>query len=399
MKCPRCGSEKAKRNGMGRGWCPAGRHSFQMSDADAAAMILEANLAMQGVAPEFGIDAPLPAGQRLKGVSTLTDLRSGERVLQWVKSSEDRATMAAVMEAAVNAFAETLPREKPLARALCTAANDELLNLYIITDYHLGMLAWGEETGADWDLQIAEDMLVSAIARMIHVSPDAATAVLAILGDFLHWDGMEAITPQHHNLLDADTRFAKLVRVAIRALRRIIKMLLEKYERVVLLVAEGNHDPASSVHLREWLRAFYEDNPRVEVITRPDPYYCVEHGRTSLFFHHGHKRKLSEIAPVFAAKFREVFGRTEHSYAHMGHLHCVDVKESPLMLVEQHRTLAAPDAYASRGGWLAGRDAQVITYHKQFGEWERHRVSAQALTGCTLPPPAERGRVRAGKGS
>ena len=48
----------------------------------------------------------------------------------------------------------------------------------------------------------------------------------------------------------------------------------------------------------------------------------------------------------------------------MGHLHSVDVKENNLMIVEQHRTLAAPDAYAARGGWISGRDAKVITYHK-----------------------------------
>jgi hypothetical protein len=107
----------------------------------------------------------------------------------------------------------------------------------------------------------------------------------------------------------------------------------------------------------------------------PDPYYCVEHGQTSLFFHHGHKRRPKDVDDVFAAKFREVFGRTKHSYAHMGHMHHVDVRETNLMIVEQHRTLAAPDAYATRGGWMAGRDAKVVTYHKQFGEVGRVTVS------------------------
>lgn len=332
----------------------------------------------QGVGIENHGTAPLPAGLRLRGVSSLVDSRTGEKVLEWVKSAEDRAMQQAVLEAAYAAFAEQLPRETPLP-AVATGADDALLNLYVITDFHLGMLAWGEETGADWDISIAEDMLIAAFERMIAASPPASRAVFAQLGDFLHWDGMEAVTPAHHNILDADTRFAKLVRVAIRVLRRVIGMLLEKYESVTVLCAEGNHDPASSVHLREWLAAFYENEKRITVITRPDPYYCVEHGKTSLFFHHGHKRKPAEVANVFAAKFRDVFGRTKHSYAHLGHQHHVEVKESPLMVVEQHRTLAAPDAYASRGGWMAGREAQVISYHSLYGEWERHRVSAVML--------------------
>jgi hypothetical protein len=53
----------------------------------------------------------------------------------------------------------------------------------------------------------------------------------------------------------------------------------------------------------------------------------------------------------------------------------VDVKENNLMIVEQHRTLAAPDAYAARGGWITGRDAKVITYHREYGEVGRLTVS------------------------
>jgi hypothetical protein len=117
----------------------------------------------------------------------------------------------------------------------------------------------------------------------------------------------------------------------------------------------------------------------VTVDTSPDPYYCVEHGLTSLFFHHGHKRRPQEIDDVFAAKFRDVFGRTKYSYAHMGHLHHAALKESPLMVVEQHRTLAAADAYASRGGWLSGRDAPVITYSKQYGQVGRVVLSPKAV--------------------
>jgi ABC-type sulfate/molybdate transport systems ATPase subunit len=153
-------------------------------------------------------------------------------------------------------------------------------------------------------------------------------------------------------------------------------MLLEKHERVIILMAEGNHDPASSIQLREWLNAMYEDEPRVEVLVSPDPYYCVEHGETALFYHHGHKSQLKDIDKVFAAKFRDVFGRCSRAYAHMGHKHHIDVKETTLMVVEQHRTLAAPDAYASRGGWLSGREAQVITYHKKLGEVSRVTLSS-----------------------
>ena len=319
----------------------------------------------------------IPDGQRVKAVSTLVDLRTGQPMLEWVKTDEDKARQDAMQRAALAAFAEKLPREK--ARPAPARTVDDLLNCYVVTDYHLGMLAWHEETGADWDTDIAEALLVDWFAAAIAQSPAAGTGVFAQLGDFIHWDGMDAVTPASKHLLDADTRFQKLVRVAIRVIRRVIGMLLAKHARVLVVCAEGNHDPASSIWLREWLAAVYENEPRVSVDRSPAPYYCVEHGDTALFFHHGHKRKPADVDTVFAAKFREVFGRTKHAYAHLGHLHHIDQKETNLMVVEQHRTLAAPDAYASRGGWMSGRDACVITYSRRFGEVGRVRVSSKML--------------------
>jgi hypothetical protein len=140
-------------------------------------------------------------------------------------------------------------------------------------------------------------------------------------------------------------------------------------------MAEGNHDMASSVWLREMFAAMYEREKRVTIDTSPDPYYCVEHGLTSLFFHHGHKRKPTNVDDVMVAKFREVFGRTKFSYAHLGHMHHTWQKETNLMIVEQHRTLAAKDAYASRGGWLSGREASCITYHKDYGQTGRVTIT------------------------
>ena len=319
---------------------------------------------------------PTPIGFQVKGVSTLHK-PDGSTAMQWVKTTRDDLVQQLAMEAAIAAFGEAIPRER--ARPGPKHTITQLLNCYVVTDYHLGMLAWGEETGADWDTSIAENLLMEWFGAAIAQAPDAHVGIFAQLGDFLHYDGLDAVTPASKNLLDADTRFQKVVRVAIRCIRRIIGMMLEKHALVHIIQAEGNHDPASSIWLREWLAAVYEDEPRVTVDKSPDPYYCYEFGDTSLFFHHGHKRKPGNVDDVFAGKFREIFGRTKYSYAHMGHMHHIDVKETSLMVVEQHRTLAAPDAYASRGGWLSGRDAQVITYHRSFGEVGRVRVSSKML--------------------
>lgn len=343
----------------------------------------KAKLKQTGYDPENLRFHKNPDNHPVKGYSTLVRMKSKDdespgTVLEWVKTDVDKERQAKAMRAVIDSMKEEIPPSSPVAPPNATTEN--LLSLYVITDYHLGMMSWHEETGADWDMKLAEDTLVAWMGAAIASSPQSQHAVFANIGDFLHWDGMDAVTPASKHVLDADTRFQKLARVAIRVLRRCIQMLLEKHETVHVLMADANHDPASEAWLREWFDVLYEDEPRVTVDTSAGSYYCHEFGDTSLFFHHGHKRKPANVDHVFAAKFRDVFGRTKHSYAHMGHLHSVDQKETNLMIVEQHRTLAAPDAYAANGGWMSGRDAKVITYHRKHGEVSRLTINFDMLT-------------------
>ena len=331
----------------------------------------------RGYAPEHDFTRPVPEMFKAKGVSTYYN-KDGKPTGQWVKASLDEQKHQQALQEAAQAMAEELPRLAPMPVPEA-ALNSDLLNCFVITDFHLGALSWHEETGADWDLEIAEDMVIRWFERAIALSPNAENAVFAQLSDFLHADGIEALTPASKHLLDVDTRFAKVVRAAIRILRRCVDMLLAKHKHVHIIMADANHDPVSQIWLREWFAAIYENEPRVTVDTSPSPYNAYEFGKTALFFHHGHKRKVTNVSEVFAAQFREMFGRTKYAYAHMGHLHSVDVKENNLMIVEQHRTLTAPDAYAARGGWISGRDAQVITYHRNFGEVSRVRINSDML--------------------
>lgn len=333
-------------------------------------------LAEKGYSPQHDMTKEVAPGFLLKGTSTL--YKDGEQVLQWVKTKVDPARMLEMAKEFLAGVSDDISRELPTEAPAYKTTN--LLNFFPITDYHLGMLAWDEESGDDWDMKIAESLATKWLEHAISTAPKADVAVLANMGDFLHWDGLAAVTPQSRHVLDADTRYTKLVRVAIRLIRRMIQMLLATHKQVHVIMAEGNHDEASSVWLREALKVIYEDEPRITLDDNPDPYYCYEFGNTVLFVHHGHKRKAEQVDQVLAAKFRKEFGRTEHAYAHVGHLHHLKALETTLMVVEQHRTLAAKDAYASRGGWLSERAASVITYHATYGEVQRATITPAMLT-------------------
>jgi hypothetical protein len=343
---------------------------------DVAVRGLKAKAALAGYAPNHDMTRAAPEPFIVRGVSTYYNAE-GKASGQWVKSRIDDNKMQELMLQAVEAMKEEIPRismtEPP------ALGNDNLLNCYVITDYHMGMLAWDEECGENWDVKIAEALIIKWFAQAIQQSPHANQAVFAQLSDFLHFDGMDAVTPASKHLLDVDSRFSKLVRSSIRVLRTVIDMLLQKHQNLHIIMADANHDPVSQIWLREWFSVMYENEPRVTVDTSPNPYNAFEFGKTALFFHHGHKRRVHNVSEVFAGQFREMFGRTKYAYAHTGHLHHIDVKENNLMIVEQHRTLAPADAYSARGGWLTGRDAKVITYDKRYGEVSRLTINSDML--------------------
>lgn len=336
--------------------------------------------ALKGVSPEHQLDYPLAEGEVLIGRSVHTTGPNGDKV--WIKTKMEDEHRKMVMQETVEALKEDLPKYAPVIYV--GSGNAQLLNLYVVTDYHLGMKSWHEETGADWDIEIAEQLLLDWLGTAVNHAPEADMAILANLGDLMHWDGYEAVTPVHKHILDVDTRFQKLVRIAIRTIRKMIGMLLKKHKQVHVLMADANHDPASGAWLRELLASVYEEDPRITVDVSADTYYCYEHGDTSLFFHHGHKRGVDNVDRVFAGKYRQIFGRTKFAYGHLGHLHSNELKESQLMIIERHRTLAAPDAYAAKGGWLSGREAKVITYSKDHGEVFRISINPEMARKGTL---------------
>jgi hypothetical protein len=341
---------------------------------------VEKKAAMHGYAPDHDMRHPVPDGYRVKGVSTLRDMQTGEAKIQWQKTEIDNDAAIAARQAALEAMLEEIPPVPSLERPEQTDPTS-LANLYVITDYHIGMVAWGEECGENWDTKLAEKLLIDWFTAAIRQAPPADVGIFCQLGDYLHWDGMSGpLTPASGHVLDTDTRFQNVVRVAVRVTRQIIEMLRTKYPKVHIIMADANHDPASGVWLREMLADHHQSDENVTVDTSPDTYYCFPWGKTALFFHHGHRRSVKELSPVFVSKFKEIYGQCKYAYGHSGHLHHDKVAEDRLMTVEQHQTLAAKDSYASKYAFMSGRSAKVITYSREHGEVGRVTLTPEMVS-------------------
>lgn len=370
--CPHCQEPRAIRNGSNRAYCRDCDKSWKAIPPGPEEV--EARLlARQGYAPEYDMRHPAAPGFNVKGVSNLYDA-NGVLKAQWVKTTQDREQTMAAMAAACEAMVADLPKLGP--RAAPKSIRDDLLTVYPIGDPHVGMYAWGDETGEDWDLGIAERVHCAAMNALVEAAPATDTAIVLNLGDLFHYDGLAAVTPRSGHNLDSDGRFAKMIDVGIKILRQCIESALSKHKHVHVMSLPGNHDESSALFLSVALRHIYGNEPRVAVEAAPSVFQYYRFGKVLLGAHHGHTCKPDKLPGVMAADRAQDWGETLYRYWLTGHVHHESKKEAAGCTVESFNTLAGKDAYAANGGWRSGRSMSAIVYHRDFGEVGRSKVSA-----------------------
>lgn len=321
--------------------------------------------------------AHIPDPKKITKISTYYD-QLGNVAAQWVSERpEDIAREQAWLAFAAD-LAGKLPKARPTKAPDATAK--DLLAVYPVGDHHVGMRAWAEETqDANYDLNIAGELLAGASERLIESCPPCDQAVIAFLGDFLHYDSYAAITPTHGHLLDADGRYPKMVRAGVRMIRAMIAAALKRHKAVHVIFATGNHDISSSAFLRIMLAALYEDEKRVTVDETPSRYHYYEWGKILLGVHHGDRAKMDKLPAIMAHDQHEAWGRTRYRLWITGHIHHDSRKEFPGCHVESFGVLAPLDAHGAASGYRSQRSMKALVFHRDHGEQERHTVNPNML--------------------
>lgn len=320
-----------------------------------------------------------PDGFRTQGVSTLYDAKTGEPIIEWVKLSADAKRQEEIFKEVIDELTSDLPRIKPAAAPDHTTSS--LMACYPVGDMHVGMLSWHEETGANFDLEIAEELLTGAMDHLVGATPACDDAAIVFLGDFMHYDSFEPVTPTAKNQLDADGRFPKMVRVAIRCMRYLIASALAHHKKVRVIVETGNHDLSSTIFLMECLANIYEDEDRLTVDTSPRHVHYFSFGKCLVGTHHGHDIKMEKLPLVMANDRPEEWGNSLYRYWWTGHIHHQKVmaKDHTGVSVESFRVLCPNDAWGDGRGYRPISDMKSIILHRDFGECARYTVNPRML--------------------
>lgn len=339
-----------------------------------------ARAAKRGWAPGHDMTQTVPEGFHVKGVSTLYDA-DGIKRAQWVKSRADQESQLKLLAEAVQELAEPFRGVAKPAK-VPKVLNDDLLCVYPMGDPHLGMFAWHQETGQDFDLQIAENNLVAAVDKLVQAAPPARHALIINLGDFFHSDSKRNETTAG-TAVDVDTRWAKVLAVGIRTMRRCIDRALKKHEFVTVICEIGNHDDHSAIMLALCLAEYYSREPRVTIDTSPAKFHWYRFGANLLGVTHGNGLKAQALPGIMAVDRQVDWGETRYRFWYCGHVHHDSVKEFPGCTVETFRTLAARDAWHHGSGYRSGQDMKCDVLHREYGRVSRniigiHQIWAEA---------------------
>lgn len=320
------------------------------------------------------LGGPLPPGQSIIGVSTLYNDEGGVTA-QWVKTRQEHS-LTDVAEAVGEFFASYKGYAKlPPDPKYITDPN--LATVYNLADHHLGLYAWKRETGEDYDIDIGRKVLIDAMTNLVMAAPKSETAVILNLGDFFHSDNNENRTRKSGNILDVDTRYAKVLQVGVELLVTCIELALQKHANVLVRCLPGNHDPYGALALSVAIAAFFHANPRVKVDTDPGPFFWWRFGKVFIGSTHGDMIKHEQMPGVMASMRPKDWGETEYRYIYLGHVHHKSKGggETAGVIWETFQTLAAKDAWHHQSGYVSGRSMVAITHHKEKGEVFRHTVS------------------------
>lgn len=296
--------------------------------------------------------------KRLGKVTTQADAQGNIKQI-WYRQSDLITALEDSLEELFNSLeitAPTIPKPK--------VSNSDILTTYNIGDMHIAMHSWHEETGTDFDIDIATGDLLNALADLIGRALPSEKAIILNLGDAIHFHDNTRSTKASGNPLDADSRVDKAFRVTCILMNKFVEMALKKHKEVIVRNVLGNHDEELAMALRYQMHAYWRNEKRVIIEMTPSDTWFYEFGKCMLMATHGHNMKPDKMIPYMSAKMPEMWGRCKLRRALHGHFHSKSIVESLGGKAEGFSNLAPNDAWHESKGYLSELECVSITYHK-----------------------------------
>lgn len=249
-----------------------------------------------------------------------------------------------------------LPKQKKI-----TTLDDTKLDILSIADLHLGRVCEKIETGTEYNLDIACDKFNGIIDELLSLQSQRHCGELlyTIGNDLFNVDNANYTTTkgtQMQNSASYKEMYKRGLELQINALKR----MRECFNRINVLLVQGNHDEVLDYTLYLALQQIFKDDDVIQFSTDYKKTQCFVFGNNSIYFDHGdtnYKRLMQTLPSMF---YKE-YGSTENRYALLHHLHSQQaIDELTGITAYRLSTLAPTDNYEYKNKFGSVNGSQAL---------------------------------------
>ena len=248
-----------------------------------------------------------------------------------------------------------------------------------IVDLHIGKMAWGSESGENFDSKILKDNFYQILSDILNkISGQSFEKIIFPFGnDLLNTDNMEGNTTGGTRQ-DNDLRIQKMFNIGSEMMIDMISEL-QKIAPVEVLLVTGNHSRLTEFYLSRLLEAYFRNCSHITFDNRPCKRKYVEYGNSLIGFSHGETEK-TRIGGLMPVEVPEMWGRTKYREFHLGHLHSEQAKqaegivfkkqiqESDGLIIRHLPSITGSDVWHYNSAYVGAiRKTQGFIYDKEYG--------------------------------
>lgn len=240
-------------------------------------------------------------------------------------------------------------------------------------DIHFGRLTWGEETGHDYDIKIAEKCIFDALEKLlIHCKKYPVERILLPIGNDFFNVNSKANTTVRGTPQQEDTRWKKTFRAGRAVAIEMIEMCSE-IAPVQVPIIVGNHDEEKVFYLGDALECWFHNNPNVSINNSPTARKYYLYGVNLIGFTHGSEESFKRLPMTMPIEVPELWAKSGYREFHCGDKHHkkdlldVTADESGGIVVRILRSITPQDAWTDGKAFFGVRAAEAFLWDKEKG--------------------------------
>ena len=350
-----------------------------MSDAEMGSFIGMTKDAVRHQRKKLGLDRASVFKETLKEKGFDGDnwshgwLKTKETSI-FIKNQDGFMTYEDIKEELVAELKKYAPKYPEIKRKKIT---DGHLLIVDPADIHIGKLAIAQETGEDYNIEIAKKRCVEGVQGLIDKANGfpIEKIILVIGNDIIHIDSPKRMTtsgtPQ-----DTDGQWWQMFQEAKNLYVQVIEMLVQVAD-VEVVFCPSNHDFTMGFVLADTLSSWFKNCKQTKFHTDIIHRKYLEYGLNMLAFDHGDGCKLNDTKDLMADEQPAMWGRTKFRYAYKHHVHhmkkvnWISGQDFIGVTVEYLRSPSAPDRWHATNGYVSPKSITGFIHHPKFGQVAR----------------------------